>query len=565
MGRRSSPALCAGTERRVPNVTLEIRNAALCRRACLGRIAPCHRPPHQRVRADCVPHDCRSAIQAWGKALANVRGRIAQRSTAANERDLGASQLYGGYRARQRFFFVSANVGWIAGNAGTIVKSADGGASWTAQLGGDVGASERTIGDLRFIDETHGWATQTSAQVDSRLLRTTDGEHWEEIGAIPHINQWTYRDYRFASAENGAAVIGHNILVTRDAGHTWKKAYDCETKAQVNGLSRNVDCFLVSLNFISPEVGFALGGSRDMPGSVFIVKTQDGGKTWALQIAEGANIEDKFSGPMGAIAFVDAQHGVVVNGDGQIFRTADGGSTWRGVPGTLGSASVMFADPEVGWSIGDRGHIAFTTDAGQRWLARDIRFPATPVALSPPRRDRAYVVGEHGMVYRYRVVPVEYSVKNGIDAPALPVIVSPLDAAVTQLSVEVQSLTAEAGSGAAPGNASGGGAAASAAASAARGDASKLAKLQAPLDAVGASMPQFLAKYHNLNLVFEGARTSAALPSWFETVKNGFASFRSASDRSAAAGGLAQILSAADSLKRETNLAFQKAPGAQPR
>ncbi len=75
-------------------------------------------------------------------------------------------------------------------------------------------------------------------------------------------------------------------------------------------------------------------------------------------------------------------------------------------------------------------------------------------------------------------------------------------------------------------------------------------------------MPQFLARYHNLNLVFAGARTSVALPGWFETVKQGFTTFRSASDKNAAAGALAQIMSAADSLKKETSLAFQKRSGA---
>ena len=476
-------------------------------------------------------------------------------------------------------FFVSPSTGWVTGDKGTIVKTTDGGAHWTAQLGGDPRAAESPIGDLRFTDETHGWATRVYPQTDSKLLRTTDGEHWEEVGAIPHIFSWTYRDYRFTTPNNGAAVIGHNILVTTDAGHTWKEAYNCETTAQVNGLSRNVDCMLTSLSFISPDVGFALGGNPDMPGRVFIVKTANGGKTWALHVAEGANIQDQFSGPVGAIAFVDAQNGVVVNGAGQIFRTADGGNTWRGVPGTAGPANIGFADPEVGWSISDRGHIAFTADGGQRWLARDLRFPASTAALNAPQRDRAYLVGAHGMVYRYRVVPMAYNVANAIDAPALPTVTSPLDGQVSQLEAEVQSFAEEGGGSAAAGDsgtaaggsaaAAGSGAAAGGSASpgsattgAVRGRASTLGRVQALLDLVGASMPQFLARYHNLNLVYAGARTSVALPGWLETMKQGLTTFRSASDKSAAAGALAQIMSAADSLKKETSLAFQKRAGA---
>jgi hypothetical protein len=43
-----------------------------------------------------------------------------------------------------------------------------------------------------------------------------------------------------------------------------------------------------------------------------------------------------------------------------------------------------------------------------------------PNAFSLPARDRAYVVGDHGMVYRYRIVPIEYSAKGILDAPAMP-------------------------------------------------------------------------------------------------------------------------------------------------
>jgi hypothetical protein len=50
--------------------------------------------------------------------------------------------------------------------------------------------------------------------------------------------------------------------------------------------------------------------------------------------------------------------------------------------------------------------------------------PGDPIAkvlsLSLPRRDRAYIVGPHGMVYRYRVVPANYTVANAFDAPLMP-------------------------------------------------------------------------------------------------------------------------------------------------
>ncbi len=52
--------------------------------------------------------------------------------------------------------------------------------------------------------------------------------------------------------------------------------------------------------------------------------------------------------------------------------------------------------------------------------SRGFHFPASVKAYSFPARQRAYVVGDHGMVYRYRVVPIDYAGKNIIDAPMMP-------------------------------------------------------------------------------------------------------------------------------------------------
>lgn len=73
----------------------------------------------------------------------------------------------------------------------------------------------------------------------------------------------------------------------------------------------------------------------------------------------------------------------------------------------------------MGWSVGQR-NMGFTIDGGKHWNSREFNFPTHPRAYSLLRRDRAYVVAEHGMIYRYRVVPVEYTSKGMLDAPMMP-------------------------------------------------------------------------------------------------------------------------------------------------
>jgi len=461
-------------------------------------------------------------------------------------------------------FFVTPDIGWAAGAAGTIIKTTDGGATWTPQLGGDPQNDARRISDLKFVDQNNGFAVQNTGIGDYVLLHTTDGQNWEASGTIAQH----YGDYAFVSPRVGVeATSRKDILHTDDAGKTWKPAMKCALTMDVGGLSRNAECFIEAFHFPTPNVGYAIGPFSGGIKGVAVAKTDNGGQSWNLWTV----LPDE-SGHEGHIFFTDEQNGVACLIGGHFFATSDGGKTWHGIAGADcgGKPAVRFADPEVGWTVADKWN--YTSDGGKHWSSRAIRFPGGVNAFSLPRRDRGYVVGDHGEVFRYRVVPVSYSAPNTIDAPVVGTVNSPLDTQVDQLVTETQSLVGANGAGvgssgggsAAGGSSATGGSSAAAASNSSgagpRAGGNTLSKIQALLDAVGASMPQFLSRYRNLNLVFEGAKTSASLPGWFQTVKQGFATFRTASDKNAAAGALAQIMSAADSLKTETRLAFQKTP-----
>jgi photosystem II stability/assembly factor-like uncharacterized protein len=102
-----------------------------------------------------------------------------------------------------------------------------------------------------------------------------------------------------------------------------------------------------------------------------------------------------------------------------MFRTTDGGKSWTGVSGQGEVRSdLAFADAQVGWMIYYR-KMTYTTNGGKSWLSRDIAFPAMVADSSLPARDRGYAAGDHGMVYRYRVVPIDYTAKGMLAAPAM--------------------------------------------------------------------------------------------------------------------------------------------------
>ena len=468
-------------------------------------------------------------------------------------------------------FFVTPDVGWVSGAAGTILHTKDGGKAWEAQLGGDPAAADPEIERLRFFDERHGWAIK-----DKKLLATTDGENWEEIAPLPQ----RMGDFVFVSPTDGFAAAGetqylhepHNIFRTRDGGRTWQPGPTCEVKAVVDGLTKQLGCYLVRFHFPSRSVGYAIAEAT-CPGSCgppIMAKTEDGGETWRFFLGPGdvkvAALTDLF--------FTGEQTGFVTSSEKKLYATADGGNTWKGIVATPGEW-LRFADPGTGWSFG-REHLAFSTNAGGRWTSRPHRFPATVKGLSFPRRDRAYVVGEHGMVFRYRVLdPGQPLATGALAAPAMPPYATPLEGEAAEVLALVQSFQAAGGAGAAAAGAEGeaaagveededaaaepsGSAAAPAAAAGAPLAPAKLKKLDLLITALGSTVPSFLSQFTNLNLLAARLRSAGDLPGRFSEVKAAIAAVKKAPDNSTAQAALAQALTAAQGLHTAAAVATQR-------
>jgi photosystem II stability/assembly factor-like uncharacterized protein len=324
--------------------------------------------------------------------------------------------------------FVTPEIGWVSGEHSTILKTTDGGTTWKVQLGGDPGTNEAKIGQLRFLDSTHGWAIQ---QEGLRLLRTADGQKWEEVNGkfppgVPVI------DYAFTSANHGILLGGNAdaFYVTNDGGQQWQSVKPCEVSAAVQGLAQTTNCHFIKLQMLSPSSGLALAWwSSTQDERLVIFRTDDAGGHWSYVVPEvkDSRYADAF--------FTDLKHGVLVfNNDAKTCVTDDGGKSWH----TLVSDSIVlkgplrFADRQVGWVLGaspdnsDTFRVSFSTDGGEHWkMSRNIAFPGggprnVELKFSFPRRDRAYIIGPHGMIYRYRIVPTTYTSAHMLEGPVMP-------------------------------------------------------------------------------------------------------------------------------------------------
>jgi photosystem II stability/assembly factor-like uncharacterized protein len=310
--------------------------------------------------------------------------------------------------------FITAEEGWVAGGrtnieGGVILHTSDAGANWHVQLG-DPQSSDRAYRDFRFASPTLGWAVQSTGVGDHKLLHL-DGKEWKDVGTVGQHRG----DYRFISERVGFMTTGQGIMRTQDGGRQWKQVYPCQMKAEVNGLSHNLKCEFAKLFFLNEQVGWAMSNAGAAGTGFLLAKTQDGGNTWeSTVVLPGEDPRE------GSIYFTDENHGSLLTG-GKFFFSNDSGKTWTGATGQAGGKPrVEFADAKVGWAIRYQ-NMSYTIDGGQHWISRDIKFPASVEEFSLVAPDSGYVVGAHGMVYRYRVVPIEYTSKGMLAAPAMSV------------------------------------------------------------------------------------------------------------------------------------------------
>ena len=485
-------------------------------------------------------------------------------------------------------YFVNGDVGWVAGKSGTILRTTDAGKTWEAQLGGDPDDQSAPVYELHFLDERRGWAIQGEGVDAYKTLHTRDGESWEEIGTAPfgagHM-VFTSASTGYLAGNPGMAVNGSNVLYrTTDGGRNWKPVWTCQAKIALAGLTQNFGCVIGQIRFPTPDVGYAVARRASCVGCgapSLVAKTTDGGETWTIMTGPGVLEEDAVS----SLFFLDEQTGFARLDSKKLHITTDGGATWRGIVASPGEA-IQFADPTVGWAIA-LGYtdlrLAYTTDGGKRWTSREVKLPATIRAFSLPRRDRGYIVGESGMIFRYSVVPAAQPAgPNDRTLPAMPGFDSPLDEQVVQLEQAVEQLGTELS--AAKADTTTGGTAAGSDSSAATFVADSAAaagepfdapvpaaseftagcckksfsRLEVVLGALAQTLPEFIGKYKNLNLLLAAVRMGAEMPGQYRTVKGGLRAFRKAQDKDAATAALAGVSAALSAFKQTTSVSMQQ-------
>ena len=269
--------------------------------------------------------------------------------------------------------------GYAAGAFGTVLRTDDGGGSWT-------GISTGITADLvrvRAID-----ANTVVIGGGCSLRRSNDGG--QSFARLP----WTASDancpspiasFHFVDGAVGYLLtLDGSVFRTTDGGQTFSRQTSVPGTPSAGGQRVPSDIF-----FTNATTGFAI--ARGDGGRIF--RTTDGGNSWV----EVASTNQLLYG----VTFATAMDGFAVGNGNRLLHTIDGGTTWSpeplaGVPGPLGLRSIDCADATTCLIAEDSGgRLVRTTDAG-----------ATGIAVSPSSQKitaaafssaaRAVAVGAEG-------------------------------------------------------------------------------------------------------------------------------------------------------------------------
>lgn len=311
-----------------------------------------------------------------------------------------------------------------------VYRSDDGGMHWAEKVQGIAEAEGITFRgfavDPRDSDVVYGaaeisswaWASEERRGREFDLVKgvvykTTDGgEHWSPVWRGDNLARYVWIDPRNSDvvyvstgifdreAANSKPDLGVpggiGVIKSTDAGHTWSPIHAGLNNLYVGSL------FMHPTN---PDVLLAGTGNVQYRNNAGVYLTKNGGASWKRTLVSGE--------PVTAVEFSASNPDIAYAGSrGLIWRSADGGLTWRemtkvppwGPPGIAAGFPIDFqvdpTNPDRLFVNSYGGGNFLSTDAGKTWKDASQGYTGAQVravAVDPSHPGRAYVAARSGV------------------------------------------------------------------------------------------------------------------------------------------------------------------------
>jgi photosystem II stability/assembly factor-like uncharacterized protein len=311
----------------------------------------------------------------------------------------------------RKIAFADNTIGWMVGEAGTILKTTDAGNTWTNQYS----FQNDDIIDLNVIDTGKIYYL---ANINQLYLSIDGGNSWSLKSSFFGANASAIS---FISLNEGWACVGNTIQHTIDGGNTWNNQQtvsgDNLTSIKIESNGNGIATTELGSVLHTADFGQSWSINSSFSG-VFnamdivtfyatalvafnntLYKSTDNGVTWNAPI----NTPSSFSGSAPtSVKIVYANIYLATTEDGELFFTSDGGLTWNTNSTLLGNPlnNCIGLSPTKIIAVGDNGKIAISNNAGLSLTSLDNRVTNQELWGIHHTGSICYAVGDAGTIVK---------------------------------------------------------------------------------------------------------------------------------------------------------------------
>jgi len=251
----------------------------------------------------------------------------------------------------------NARLGWALSEGGGVVRTTDGGRTWTLLRPESKSSPSRPFEHLRFESDRRGWIAQCCGECDLggrtiiTLLSTEDGgETWTKVK--PEFDD-LFR--RLVCSSDFTTATGHRFYRSHEEGvyASTPGADSSRSPDGLPGLNGFVGLRYRDVGFVDKDAGVLVGADGDRP---FLLRTDNAGKSWSRLPIAGLN------GRAARRVWMSApgELRVLLDGSPSVWTTRDDGKTWSADGVGAGSdqpTEFAFSGRDFGIAVGKAGLI----------------------------------------------------------------------------------------------------------------------------------------------------------------------------------------------------------------